>query len=139
MVGKGHLTPLRPIKSNHQKGPPMDAQEPNAWSAVIGAGTAVAGALAGWFGKRRAERREDRADDKQERDTQITERDRLLELVNKELVDPLRVEVNELRAEVKTVKARNTSLIVYVYQLLAVIRRHHLEHEIPEPPEGVEL
>ena len=85
MVGKGHLTLPRPVKSNHQKGPPMDAQEPNVWSAVIGAGTAIIGAVAGWFGK------------------------------------------------------RNTSLLAYVYRLLAVLRRHHLESEIPEPPEGVDL
>ena len=132
MVGKGHSTPRRPVKSNHQKGPPMDTQEPNAWSAVIGAGTAVAGALAGWFGKRRAESRS-------ERDGQITERDRLLELVNTELVEPLRIEVKDLRERLEKAESRNTSLLAYVYRLLAVLRRNHLEHEIPEPPEGVEL
>lgn len=110
----------------------MDAQEPNAWSAVIGAGTAVAGALAGWFGKRRAESRS-------ERDGQITERDRLLELVNTELVEPLRVEVKDLRERLEKAESRNTSLLAYVYRLLAVLRRHHLESEIPEPPEGVDL
>ena len=110
----------------------MDGQEPNVWTVIIGAGTAVGGAVAGWFTKHRAESRATR-------DTQITERDRLLELINTELVEPLRRDVNELRSELETVKSRNTSLLAYVYRLLAVLRRHHLESEIPEPPEGVEL
>ena len=110
----------------------MDGQEPNVWAGIIGAATAVGGAVAGWFAKRKAESKADR-------DGQITERDRLLELVNTELVEPLRVEVKDLREQLESLKSRNTSLLAYVYRLLAVLRRNHLEHEIPEPPEGVEL
>ena len=36
-------------------------------------------------------------------------------------------------------EARNSGLAGYVYKLLAVLRRNHLETEIPEPPEGIQL
>lgn len=117
----------------------MDGQEPNLWTVGIGAVTAVAGAVGGWYGKRRSERREDRADEKLERDSQISERDRLLEIVNSQLVEPLRQEVNGLRERLEKAESRNTSLLAYVYRLIAVLRRNHLESEIPEPPEGIEL
>jgi len=117
----------------------MDGQEPNMWTVGIGAVTAVGGAVAGWYSKRRSEQREERADDQTEQNVQIIQRDRLLEIVNSELVEPLRQEVKEVRERLEKAESRNTSLLAYVYRLIAVLRRNHLEHEIPEPPDGIEL
>lgn len=106
----------------------MDTQDTTVWNVVIGAAAAVGGALAGWFGKHRTHQ-----------DTQIKRRDDLLKLVNDELVEPLRIEVGDLRTRLEKAEARNSGLTGYVYKLLAVLRRNHLETEIPEPPEGIQL
>jgi len=106
----------------------MTPQDQGFWNVVIGAGAAVGGGLAGWFGKHRSHH-----------DKQIAQRDDLLKLVNDELVAPLRKEVGDLRTRLEKAEARNSGLTSYVYKLLAVLRRNHLETEIPEPPEGIQL
>lgn len=106
----------------------MESQDSSAWTVIIGAAAAVGGAVAGWFGKHRSH------DDKQ-----IAQRDDLIKIINDELMEPLRVEVRELRGRLEKAEARNSGLTNYVYKLLAVLRRNHLEHEIPEPPEGIQL
>lgn len=106
----------------------MESTDGNLWTVIIGAAAATGGALAGWFGKHRSHD-----------DQQIAQRDDLLRLVNDELVEPLRAEVAGLRERLEKAEARNSGLTSYVYKLLAVMRRNHLEHEIPEPPEGIQL
>jgi hypothetical protein len=106
----------------------MEAPDQSVWNFVIGGGAAAGGALAGWFGKHRSHE-----------DKQITQRDDLLKLVNDELVEPLRARVGDLETRLVKAEARNSGLTSYVYKLLAVLRRNHLETEIPEPPEGIQL
>lgn len=73
------------------------------------------------------------------RDT-IAERDSLIDSFKedikslKEDVKAQKAETAELRREVEAVRDHNNVLINYCYLLVAVIRRHGHEAEIPNPP-----
>lgn len=80
---------------------------------------------------------EDKASER--RDT-IAERDALIDsfkediLVLKEDVKAQKAETATLRQEVQAVRDHNNALINFCYRLLAIIRRHGHEDEVPLPP-----
>lgn len=68
----------------------------------------------------------------QRRDT-IADRDGLIDKLN-ERIDDLEVRVKSTEDEIRVVKDHNNVLINYCYRLIAVIRRHGHDDEIPTPP-----
>lgn len=68
----------------------------------------------------------------QRRDT-IADRDGLIGKLN-ERIDDLEVRVKSTEDEIRVVKDHNNVLINYCYRLIAVIRKHGHDDEIPNPP-----
>ena len=73
------------------------------------------------------------ADEQAARRDTIADRDGLISKLN-ERIDDLEVRVKSTEDEIKVVKDHNNILINYCYRLIAVIRRHGHEDEIPTPP-----
>ena len=68
----------------------------------------------------------------QRRDT-IADRDGLITKLN-ERIDDLEARVKTTEDEIRVVRDHNNALITFCYSLLAIIRRHGHDDEIPKPP-----
>lgn len=110
-------------------------------SILIGAGSGVGGACAGWFGKRHQFARDDRND-------AVSERSELIRTITESLVEPLRAELKELREwkagaerRIDALEERNDRLVAFVYRLVGIVRAHGLDHEITpaDVPPGIHL
>lgn len=117
----------------------MDATLITALGAL---GVASIGFVSTLFGKK-ARGPQDEATER--RDT-IAERDSLIDSFKedikalKEDVKAQKAETATLRQEVQAVRDHNNALINFCYRLLAIIRRHGHEDEIPlPPPNGIHL
>ena len=126
----------------------MDGADQTLWSILIGAGSGVGGAAAGWFGKRRQFARDDRHDAAAEQTAAINERSELIRTITDSLVEPLRAELKELREwkagaerRIDALEERNDRLVAFVYRLVGIVRAHGLDHEITpaDVPPGIHL
>ena len=113
-----------------------------ALAAYSGLGVALI-ASAGTMLSKRIKAPEDEATER--RDT-IADRDALIDSFKediralKEDVKSQKAETATLRQEVQAVRDHNNALINFCYRLLAIIRRHGHEDEIPlPPPTGIHL
>lgn len=111
----------------------MDALTPFiAWSGLIG--LFVTGFFT-LFGKK-VKAPEDKATER--RDT-IADRDAWITTLN-ERIDKLDARLEAAEGEIEEVRSHNNSLINYCHRLLAIVRRHGHDAEIPTPPpSGVHL
>lgn len=98
-------------------------------AAISALGVALIGAVNTLFGKK-STGPEDRASAR--RDT-IADRDGLIDRLN-ERIDDLEVRVKSTEDEIRVVRDHNNALITFCYSLLAIIRRHGHDDEIPNPP-----
>lgn len=106
-----------------------------ALAAYSGLGVALIASAGTMLGKR-IKAPEDRATER--RDT-IADRDGLITKLN-DRIDDLEVRVKSTEDEVRAVRDHNNALINFCYRLLAIIRRHGHEDEIPlPPPNGIHL
>lgn len=104
-------------------------------AAVVALIVAFIGSFNTLFGKK-IKAPEDKATER--RDT-IADRDGLITKLN-ERIDDLEVRVKSTEDEVRAVRDHNNALINFCYRLLAIIRRHGHEEEIPlPPPTGIHL
>lgn len=79
------------------------------------------------------------ADDQAARRDTIADRDAWIKTLN-ERIDDLEGRVKVTEDEVRLVRDHNNVLINYCYRLIAVIRRHGHDAEIPTPPpNGIHL
>jgi hypothetical protein len=80
------------------------------------------------------------------RDT-IADRDALIETLQKDIrglkgdMQGQRVETSELRSEVKDVRNHNSALTIFIYKMLAILRKHNLidEINIMDVPEDIHI
>jgi hypothetical protein len=126
----------------------VNAADQTFWSVVIGAGSGLGGAAAGWFGKRHQFMRDDRADLRAEQAAGVAERSELIRTITESLVEPLRAELKELREwkadaerRIDALEDRNDRLVAFVYRLIGIIRAHGIDHEITpaDIPPGIHL
>ncbi|MBP3044898.1 hypothetical protein KKR91_01090 [Arthrobacter jiangjiafuii] len=98
-------------------------------------GVLLSGAVATLIGKKARGPAEQQA---ARRDT-IADRDGLIDKLNGR-IDDLEVRVKSTEDEVRAVRDHNNALINFCYRLLAIVRRHGHEDEIPlPPPSGIHL
>lgn len=110
----------------------MDA---TAIAAFVALGVALIGS-AGTFFSKKVRAPEDRATER--RDT-IADRDGLIGKLN-ERIDDLEVRVASTEDIVRAVRDHNNALIAFCYKVIAIVRRHGHEDEIPtDKPEGIHL
>ncbi|MET4061532.1 chromosome segregation ATPase [Arthrobacter sp. UYP6] len=117
----------------------MDATSLAAFGAL---GVALIG-FASTLTSKKIKAPEDKAVER--RDT-IAERDSLIDSFKEDItalkadVKAQKAETAELREEIQAVRDHNNVLITYCYRLLAIIRKHGHEAEIPSPPpSGIHL
>lgn len=137
----------------------MDSQQQTIVTAALtGAGSTI-GAVVGWWGHRRRERRIERGDarailvaerqaDQNAQVAAIAERDALIRTITETLIDPLRQEVVELREwkvkaerRIDESEERNDKLVAFIYKLVGIIHRAGFDHEIlpSDVPPGIHL
>jgi len=110
--------------------------DPALIAAVSALGVALIGAFNSLFSKKVRAPEDDLA---ARRDT-IAERDSLIDSFKddikalKEDVKSQKAETAQLRQEIREVRDHNNALITFCYRLVAIIRRHGHESEIPHPP-----
>lgn len=104
--------------------------------AALGAlGVALVGAFSTLFGKKVKAP----ADTAAERRDTIADRDAWINTLN-ERIDKLDTRLQAAENEIEQVRDHNNVLINYCYRLIAIVRRHGHEAEIPTPPpNGIHL
>jgi hypothetical protein len=116
--------------------------------SVVAAALTVLGAVFTAILTYRATRKRDVTTDAltSRRDT-IADRDALIETLQKDIrglkgdMQGQRVETSELRSEVKDVRNHNSALTIFIYKMLAILRKHNLidEINIMDVPEDIHI
>jgi hypothetical protein len=103
---------------------------------AVGGIIALLTAIGGWLEARRRYKKDERTQIQVAATTAesvaVAERNELLKIIKSELVEPLRVEVQELREEVDLLKKAKNAMSRAVQHLMMIIRKHDLINEVSE-------
>ena len=122
------------------------------WQTIL---TAGGGALAGiggtagaWIESKRRRRREAQIQESAEHKQALDERSDILKVINEQLLEPLKEELNDVRKRLKDAEDRidgledtNNRLVAFIYKLIGLARLHGFDKDIlpADVPPGIHL
>lgn len=103
---------------------------------AVGGVLALLTAVGGWLEARRRYKKDERQQIEVAATTAesvaVAERNEIIQIIKKDLVEPLREEIDELRGKVELLEKAKGMMARAVAHLLSIIRKHDLMHEVSD-------